>query len=202
VIYLYLYLGIGVSALALIYGVHRLTSKDDSETIYDVIEAVNPDRRKHSYRILNNIIVPALAAVAVVLIWPVIFYMWVRELLSKKYDFAAEEEREFAVGRSHLQERLSLQEIEVRETVYDPLGAAPDLPFGHLNAAWLRFLDGLEDGDELWTFTAKWQTTWGLKEVRGGYVLVRNDNPGNYFLTEWKQLPEEDETRARMTGLA
>lgn len=186
-IYLYWYLGIGVSVLVLIYGAQRLTKKGESELLHDLLDAVNPDREKLSFRILNNIVAPALAAVAVVIFWPVAAYMKITEHFTKKNEPALEEEREFAVERGHLQERLTVQETEARETVEDPLGAVPNLPFGHLNAAWRDFLDGCSDGDELWSFTARWETTWGQKELLAGYVLVRNGCPGAHFLTvrEW-----------------
>lgn len=84
-----------------------------------------------------------------------------------------------------------MQEIEARELVEDPLGAVPNLPFGHLNATWLRFLEGRSDSDELWSFTASWQTIWDQKELRSGYVLVQNGIPGAHFLTFCKELQEE-----------
>ena len=101
-----------------------------------------------------------------------------------------EEERGFVVGHDQLQERLSVQEIEAREMVHDPLCAVPNLPFGHLNAVWCRYLEGLADGDELWSFTARWQHKWGKQEHREGYVLIQNGNPGDHILTVWED-PEE-----------
>lgn len=182
-IYLYWYLGIGVSVLVLVYGEHRLTKEDESEWFNDLLDAENPDRKKLSFRILKNIVVPVFASVAVVILWPAAAYMLITEHFTKKIKPALKEEREFAVERGHLQERLTVQEIEARERVEDPLGAVPNLPFGHLNAAWRDFLDGCSDGDELWSFTARWETTWGKKELLAGYVLVRNGCPGAYFLT-------------------
>lgn len=88
----------------------------------------------------------------------------------------------------------------------DPLKAAPELPFGHLNAAWKEFLNGQADGGELWSFSAHWQTTWGRKELRSGYVMVQDRTPRAHFLNVWKDLPEEvdageHDKRARVTGL-
>ena len=79
----------------------------------------------------------------------------------------------------------------MREIVTDPLQAAPELPFGHLHAAWKEFLKGHADGGELWSFSARWQTTWGRKELRSGYVLVQNGSPGAHFLTVWRDLPDD-----------
>lgn len=190
-IYLYWYLGIGVAVLAVVFGAHRLTKKDEPESLRDLLDAVNPDRKKLSYRILNNVVAPVLAAVAVVVVWPAAVYMKGKEIFGKKSEAALEEEREFAVERGNLQERLTVAQIEAREVVTDPLKAVPELPFGHLNGSWKQFLEGQPEGGELWSFSARWQTTWGRKELRSGYVMVQNGAPGAHFLTVWKDLPDD-----------
>ncbi len=190
-IYLYWYLGIGAAVLAVVFGAHRLTKKDEPESLHDLLDAVNPDRKKLSYRILNNVVAPVLAAVAVVVVWPAALYMKGKEIFGKKSVSALDEEGEFAVERSHLQERLTVLQIEAREAVTDPLGAVPDLPFGHLNAAWKTFAEGVGADDELWSFTAPWQTTWGRREIRTGYVVVRGGVPAAHFLSMWKEIEDE-----------
>ena len=190
-IYLYWYLGIGAAVLAVVFGAHRLTKKDEPESLHDLLDAVNPDRKKLSYRILNNVVAPVLAAVAVVVVWPAALYMKGKEIFGKKSVSALDEEGEFAVERSHLQKRLTVLQIEARELVTDPLGAVPDLPFGHLNAAWKTFAEGVGADDELWSFTAPWQTTWGRREVRTGYVVVRGGVPAAHFLSMWKEIEDE-----------
>lgn len=192
-IYFYWYLAIGVVVLAVVYGAHHLTKARESDPLRELLEAVNPDRKKLSYRILNNIVAPVLAAMLVVAVWPVAVYMKVKEIHQKKEIYVPTEEREFAVEREHLLERLTLQEIEMREVVTDPLKAAPDSPFGHLNAAWQKFLQSKAEGAELWSFTAQWQTTWGRKELRCGYAVVQDGTPGAHFLSVWKDIPEEEE---------
>ena len=111
-IYLYWYLGVGIAVLAVVYGAHRLTKEKESESLRELLDVVNPDRKKPSYRILNHIIAPVLAAILVVAVWPVAVYMKVKEMLQKKESYVSPEEREFAVEREHLLERLTLQEIE------------------------------------------------------------------------------------------
>ena len=199
-IYLYWYLGIGVAVLAVVFGAHRLTKKDEPESLRDLLDAVNPDRKKLSYRILNNVVAPVLAAVAVVVVWPAALYMKGKEIIGRKSESALDEEREFAVERTHLQERLTVLQIEAREVVADPLGAVPDLPFGHLNAAWKTFVEEVGADDELWSFTAPWQTKWGRKEIRTGYVVVRGGVPASHFLTMWKEI--EDEPKSDQGAIA
>jgi hypothetical protein len=79
----------------------------------------------------------------------------------------------------HLLERLSVQQIEKREQVSDPLGAAPELPFGHLNPTWTAFLQSTQSGDELWSFTARFADY--SREQHSGYVIVRAGVPGAFF---------------------
>lgn len=196
-IYLYWYLGVGVAVLAVVYGAHRLTKEKESESLRDLLDTVNPDRKKLSYRILNNVVAPVLAAILVVAVWPVAVYMKAKEMLQKKDGTEIEKEREFAVERQHLQERLTVQEVERREVVTDPLKAVPELPFGHLNAAWQEFLNGHVDGGELWSFSARWQTTWGRKELRSGYVVVRDGAPCAHFLTVWKNILDDTDGEAK-----
>ena len=193
-IYLYWYLGIGVAVLAVVFSAHRLTKKDERESLRDLLDAVNPDRKRLSYRILNDVVAPVLAAVAVVVVWPAAVYMKVKEIFGKKSESSLDDEREFAVERSFLQERLTVPQIEAREVVADPLGAVSDLPFGHLNVAWMAFVERVGADDELWSFTAPWQTKWGRKEIRTGYVIVRGGVPASHFLTMWKEIEDEPES--------
>ena len=111
-----------------------------------------------------------------------------------------EKKGEFAVEGQHLLELLTVQEAEKREVVTDPLKAAPELPFGHRNAAWQKLIDGRADGDELWSFSAQWQQmTWGREELRLRYVVVQNEALGAHFLTVWKDLADDRAERARAT---
>jgi len=124
-----------------------------------------------------------------VVAWPIVIVMLIRDMFPvRKKEMKQEKKREFAVAREDLLEELSVGEIEHREKVHDPLGAVPDLPFGHLNGAWRKFLKGMQPGDELWSFSAYWTTNWGSKELRSGYVIVQGETIGPYYQTESKKL--------------
>lgn len=197
-IYLYWYLGFGAVVFVLVLGAHLLTKRKESDSLRDILDALDPDREKLSYRILHKFVVPLLACVAVVVGWPVAIFMKVKDMLGMdSYSGAsAGEQREFSVGRDDLQERLSVEEIETRERVNDPLGAVPALPFGHLNSGWKAFLDGMSPDDAIWSFSASW-TTWGRKEIREGYVIVRGETVGAHFQTVWKDFEDEVETESK-----
>lgn len=188
-IYLYGYLGIGVVVLVVVHALGLRKSAQEVRSFYEQLESVDPDRAKLSYRILRKVILPIVVSVLVIAGWPLAVCVSARNLLEDSS--AMPPQPGFAVQRSHLLERLTVQEIEGREHVEDPLGAVPQLPFGHLNAAWQRFLAGRTDDAELWSFSARWETTWGHKELRHGYALVRAGAPGAYFMTVLKDIPDE-----------
>ncbi len=76
-----------------------------------------------------------------------------------------------------------------------PMTLGQWIPFGHLHSAWTAFLEGMSPDDALWSFSANW-TTWGRKEIREGYVIVRGDIVGAHFQTVWKD-EEEVETETK-----
>jgi len=186
-IYLYWWLAIGVVTFLLVLLNHFLTRDKKSDSSYELIEAANPDRKKVSYRIENSIVVPTLGAIFFVVAWPVAFYMKARDL----YQDRNNTEREFAVKKTHLIGRLTLEEVEQSEIVTDPLGAVPMLPFGHLNGAWVKFVNDLPAGAEVWSFSAQSEMQWGQKEIHEGYVAVHNGKPGAYFSTLRKQIDDD-----------
>ena len=190
--YLIVYLVIGFIVLAVMLISHRLSQKAEPPHFGELLDAVNPERKTLKYRILNNILVPMLAAMLVLAVWPAAIFIKAKELLTKRSAETIEDERDFTVRREDLQALLSISEIEALEKVSDPLGAVPSLPFGHLHSAWKTFLDGMEPEDALWSFSAYW-TTWGRKEIRAGYVAVRGGTVGAHFLTVWKDVEEPAE---------
>lgn len=108
-----------------------------------------------------------------------------------------EVDEKFTVGRQHLLGQLTVEDAEAREFVIDPLRGVPELPFGHLHAAWKEFLKGHADGSELWSFSGRWQTWWN-QELRSGYVLVRNGSSGAQFLTFRKYVKNDAETEEKL----
>ena len=104
------------------------------------------------------------------------------------------------VRREHLLTRMSVEEIERANIVRDPHGAAPELPFGHLNAAWRRFAAQVGEGDEVWSFSMPWERQFPMMEMRRGYVVVRDADTGACFLTVWRKEFDAETIRARAAG--
>jgi hypothetical protein len=180
-IYLYWYLGIGITVFAFVFGSHwlrQMNGKFPGELLY----APHTARTNFLDRLLNKVVVPVLAAVALMVAWPVAVYLKVKEIYTKTSESAVTRDEPFVVQPRHLQERLTVPQIELREVIADPLGAVPDLPFGYLNPAWRTFLGGLRADDEVWSFRAAWQAS-GAQEIRVGYAVVRGGVPTSHLLT-------------------
>lgn len=190
-IYLYWYLGVGAVTLVVMYAAHKWNSRSESDGLKDILDAMNPERKKLSYRIINNCLVPLLASVLVLFVWPIAIYMKIKDM-REKGSGGGYEEKVFKVLKVDLLSQKSIEEIESSEIVSDPLSAVPPLPFGHLNKCWINFLKQLLEGDEIWSFRCRWDGNWGRSELRSGYVLVRNNKPNEYILTKKIPLEKED----------
>lgn len=190
-IYVYGYLLIGVGTLVVLFVSNKLRSKPESESLRAILEASNPDRKLLSYKIINNVLVPGLASVFVVIAWPVAWYMKIKGLDDKApgEDF---QEKVFAVAKSDLLMKMTAEQIESAEIVVDPMNAVPAQPSGHLNRCWLDFLAKRQPGDELWSFKSCWDEGWGPSEIRAGYVLVREGSPDAHILTELVPVETKD----------
>lgn len=194
------YLAVGVVVFAVALVSDRLATRKKRRLAKLFADALNPERRTLRYRVLNNVVVPTLTGVLMVAAWPVAVGKKLRDVFSARTDAAPQagptplsldvEEPVFAVTPSGLGEPISLEKIERRETVLDPLGAAPAVAFGHLNGAWRKFLEAVGPQDTLRTFSARWGATWRHEELRSGYVVVRGESIGPHFVTSLR-APDE-----------
>ena len=199
-IYLYGYLGVGVALFAWVYLATLLKVMRGERAPAGPLGGIRVAHTSFWDRTLDEILMVVLGLVWVATCWPWFIYWKVKEWLWGSDAPTPVEEPVFAVEKTHLLERIAVEEVEAHETVFDPLGAAPNLPFGHLHAAWRAFVDQRTDGDELWSFSADWRTGWGNRERRAGYVLVRDGAPGYHFLTTWKDLPQEEDKPGAATA--
>ena len=143
------------------------------------------------YRILSRLVAPVLSAVGVVLLWPFGLAMKLQDMAAQRARVKREEADTFKLKATDLVERMSLADIAQREMVHDPLGAAPQVPFGHAHAAWQKFIDALQPGDEIWRFSAQRTLSWGPLEHRRGYAIKRQGQVGAYFMTHMKRTSAE-----------
>ena len=182
-IYLAWYLGIGGVVLVVVYGAHRLEGRDALSSKSELLDALHPERKTLRHRIILGVVVPVLTAVAVVVGWPIAVGLKLKELLTRWSLGRVPDPEGFVVRKTDLEQSFTIAEIEERERVVDPLGAVPDLPFGHLNSAWRRFVDMQEPGDTVWSFSTRRKSTLGREEWCRGYVWVRSWSRGPAFVS-------------------
>jgi hypothetical protein len=75
---------VGVVTPIVVLGPHLLTKNKESHSMRVLLDAANPERTKFSYRLLNNIVAPALGSVLIVIAWPVAIYMKAKELFTER----------------------------------------------------------------------------------------------------------------------
>jgi hypothetical protein len=190
--YLYWYLGIGAAALVIIFTSHRLAKSKNEADFSELIDSFDPRHDRWWWKPLNKLVVPLLAAVTVVVAWPIAIYWKAKEMIDAGRPHIEEDPpKEFEVTKEHLQRRWTVAEVEEVEVVLDPLGAAPRVPFGHLNPAWEAFKQSITEDDQLWSFSASRTTEWGLNEVRGGYAVLRDEAIGAHFLSHRVSLDHQ-----------
>jgi len=182
VIYLYWYLGAGTILMVIALAIAPLTIDK------------NPSRSN----LPVWLIALAVIWIAFALFWPALTMAPIYFRRCGRSDSEAAKAIEFAVTHNDLGMQMSIRKIEVQEMIFDPLGAVPNLPFGHLNSSWMKFREGMQADESLWSFTAHRTDTWGRREVREGYVHVDGGTVGRYFMTVWKNLEDEAESRKRL----
>jgi hypothetical protein len=181
--YLYAYLSAGVVVWLALLLENQLSGSARLAGTSVILDALHPERKTRRYRILARLVAPVLFAVGVVLLWPFGLAMKLQDMAAQRARIKREEADTFKLKATDLVERMSLPDIAQREMVHDPLGAAPQVPFGHAYAAWKKFTDALQPVDEIWRFSAQRTLSWGPKEHRRGYAIKRQGQVGAYFIT-------------------
>lgn len=187
------YLVVGSLILLVIWVHHRLTTTRKSNWVKAALAASDPQRRTPRYRVLSDFAAPALASLFIWALWPIALAMvvkWKREAQREERNLQEQreaKEKQAAVEMSELIERISIQAIESRETVHDPLNAAPAVPFGHMGASWIAFRSKLLPEDEIWSFEAMRSDELGFQEQTRGYAAVRNGQIVAHFIKRRKK---------------
>ncbi len=129
-------------------------------------------------------------ATAVVVVWPgsIAYTAWNRlknrGQPSDETIYAEDptsDARRWKVLPAHLKKQVTPESVVALEKVADPLGAAPNVPFGFLLVRWVDFMRHWKDGDELWTFEVP---PANFDYARRGYAIVRRGLPVAGFVTD------------------
>lgn len=155
-------------------------------SIRELFDSVNRSIRNRVARLelLLGFIAFPIIAIGISVVWPYALYIHYNAMRNKTKN---EKARLLSVSRGDLIKRMSISEIEVMEEITDPLGAVPDLPFGHLNLAWEKFKSNAQADEEIWTFMVTWNRGWIKQECRG-YALLRGNDVAHHFMTGWANV--------------
>lgn len=182
-IMIYLYFGIGV----LVFFSFFRQSDMAKLSMRELVKTVKRKATGHDAlsEFWAGLLLFPLFIAGVMVVWPYALYT---EHDAKRKAEAREQAERFDINRNDLIKHTSLDEIESLERVEDPCNAVPTLPFGHLNAVWEKFKTNIQDGDEIWTFAATWNSSWGKQDCQG-YALLRGHEVAHHLSTrlQWQK---------------
>lgn len=181
--YVIAYFSIGLLAFIGI-GMEKYLSEKRSKwnKISDVVRRANMTPVQ---RFLDRFVVPTLVVLLIIVAWPLAIILAIKFYRNDKapvLDLDLSAPKEFAVQREHLIEPLTLEDIEYREIVHDPLNAVPAEPFGHFYQAWERFREQIAPAEQLWSFKAISRRNEWNKEIQCGYTVVAGERIGPFFV--------------------
>lgn len=128
---------------------------------------------------LDEMLMALVGLIGVGLLWP---FLVIRLIYEDRRTARPGPMSAFTVPDDFLICEVAVADIELWETVEDPLGAAPRVPFGHLNPAWTAFK--AEAGTAgLWRFYGRAVGFLGVEWCYEGYVALKADGTRPYFMT-------------------
>ncbi len=92
----------------------------------------------------------------------------------------------FVLKEEALVREMTVAEIEEANRVRDPLGAAPNLPFGHLHAVWVEFRDGLGVGEALHFFESVEPNAF-RSQLIWGYAVCKEGRVERFMTAGWRR---------------
>ena len=181
-VWLYLAIGLGLLLAMLLMREWR----DRRNRASDLLRALQAPKSRRQW-LVDKVLVPSVAGLVVVFAWPLVLvwaaWEWWSDKRSERTQKMRKEAAVFRIRTEDLLRAFSIDEVEQSERIRDPMGAVPDVPFGHLHAVWLKFLQQRPEGAELWSFACDWTTEWGTAYARRGYVWVKNQEHMPWILT-------------------
>jgi len=184
---IYLYLSVGLIATLVVLGSHFYQTR---EKLFGGSNIPEWSWKNRWVNVKDRIILPFFAVAVITLLWPFVLFFLAKEILGhfKNSPVSKTQEKVFEVRQHHLIEKYNLQELECREIMEDPMQAVPEIPFGHLNSAWIAFKENIQTNDELWFFKAE-ESKSDLKAlVREGYVIKRRGKFVDNFVTRVESI--------------
>ncbi len=166
--------------------------KDSSQSLVSDIRRIFVKNKAISDRIVE-IIGNSFALIAVSALW-VFFLCWlVYEKCFQKITDEIDDKKRFNATKEFLVCIIDPEVEEKKHIIQDPLGRVPEVPFGHLHHAWIKFLANTEPDDLIWFYKIKvgdMITPWYSKQERPssksikGYACLRDGHVVNEFIYE------------------
>ena len=166
------YLGLGILVGVVVRTLKRSGARRD-DVHFDFLATSGRRQVSVGRWLQDNVLIPVLAITVFLVAWPALLPWLLYQDHVEKNKKLTRLAPDQSVNASHLSAELSVQDVEDRELVIDPLGGAPEVPFGHLNPLWVRLLEKRQDHDQIRPFTATWKNDWGREDIVCGYALVR-----------------------------
>lgn len=152
-------------------------------------------------RVWSETLLNLAKAIALSMLWPGILASGLGMLLDKCFLVNWREQRKeqkrnqpWKPSIRDLGRKMTVSDAEQQNLVLDPLGAVPDLPFGHFAMRWLEFRGDMPVDGSIWWFDTIGSDKWGREHIARGYAVRKWWWVDRVFLTEFlpmKRYPWE-----------
>jgi hypothetical protein len=189
-LYLQIYFGVGLVVCLAVVTSHLGMKRRQASSLTDALKSLNPSRQRFWYRVVEDVVVPVLAFILVWLVWPVAIGLKFFEMHQKREAAANSERlakaRVFVLKEEALLREMTVAEIEQANMVIDPLGAAPNLPFGHLHAVWVEFREGVGVEETVHLFESVGPNAF-RREMIWGYAVCKGGRVERFMTAGWRR---------------
>lgn len=176
----YLFLGVVVSLFVL--RITKYNLREGKPLAGTALERIlYPDGKPLGLRIQERLVdwlVPVFVFLTVMAAWPAFLSAAAYGRLKANHAHETEPKDEspnkFYARANNLIAQTTVQVVEARERIIDPLEAVPPIPFGHLNGAWCSLKAAMQPGDELWSFGPVSGETKHNWSAARGYAIRRD----------------------------
>lgn len=192
----YLLTGIAlVLVVRFVAGIQSKRQRKDPELVADLLAVARSLEPKKTFQ---QRMAQGIAYAGILVIWPVMpFALAIDEFLKWRKKKQREEKPVAEIWPSepnegegkttldngcwpeHLKEIVDISRVPSEYMVFDPLGRAPNQPFGFLFTTWQGFVRKIEPGDTVHKFQVLKRQPYGLKGFRArrnisGFAIVRD----------------------------
>ena len=201
-----LYLALGALVLLVMYVHGHLRKKTFAHELAIIMEQEQSKRLPFWKKMLSKFAIVFVVLPVAWLVWPGALFIKIRSEIRERrpnvqnsrqsalYSEARRRQRkwaglnvddteDFEVRPDERLQKHTVEQVQALHRVIDPMGAVPDLPFGHLNHRWVAFMASLQPDDEIWSFRTTRLPMDDEFSASNGYVIVRHGKSADILLT-------------------